>query len=82
MASMLELEKKVDDLTQNLLVQTHFNQILFAVILNGINEMSADKNSYEVFRNIVEGMKPALSKHSDAMDEAVNDVLQMLREPQ
>ena len=82
MASMLELEKKVDDLTQNLLVQTHFSQILFAVILNGINEMSADKNSYEVFRNIVEEMKPTLSKHSTAMDEAVNDVLQMLREPQ
>ena len=82
MASMLELEKKVDDLTHNLLVQTHFSQILFAVILNGINEMSADKNSYEVFKNIVEEMKPTLSKHSTAMDEAVNDVLQMLREPQ
>ena len=82
MGSMLEIEKKVDDLTHNLMVQSHFNQILFAVILNGINQMSSDKNSYQVFKNIVEEMKPELSKHSIAMDEAVNEVLQMLHEPQ
>jgi hypothetical protein len=82
MGSMLELDKKVDDLTHNLLVQSHFNQLLFAVILDGINQMSADKNSYEIFRQIVEEMKPTLSQHSTAMDEAVNEVLQMLRDPQ
>lgn len=82
MGSMLELEKKVDDLTHNLMVQTHFNQLLFAVVLDGINKMSSDKNSYEVFQDIVEEMKPTLSTHSAAMDEAVNVVLQMLRKPQ
>lgn len=74
MGSMLELEKTVEALKQELEIQSYTNQMVFTLIIQTINEFSPQHNVREVMAGVMKEIRPAHLSSIPVVEEAFKRV--------